>query len=86
MSIMLCSVLAGVEVPAEWVVGLGQGGRGSLEVSEGRLARHTCKERYTGQAVEGMQNPAEDSFGGDVDEVVQVFRGRLMFGQRSGRV
>ena len=61
---MFCSDLAGVELAAEWAVGLGPGGRDSLEVSEGLLARHTCMELHTGQAVEDMQSPAGDSWWG----------------------
>lgn len=64
MSTAFCSDLGDVEVSAERGGGLGQGGRDSLEVSEGLLARHTCKELHTGQAVEGMQSPAEDSWWG----------------------
>ena len=57
-----CSDLGDVEVPVERGGGPGQGGRDSLEVSEGLLARHTCKEVRTGQVVEGMQSPAGDSW------------------------
>ena len=85
MSIMSCSVLAGGEVSAEWVMGPGRGGRDSHEVSEGLLVRHTCKELHTGQAVEGMQSPAEDSWRGCQSSCASIWR-RLMFGQRSVRL
>lgn len=86
MSIMIFPDPEAVEVCVAVEVGLGRGARDNLEVSEGLLARHTCMEQHTGQAVEDRQNLAEDSFGGDVSEVVQVSGGRLMFGERSGQV
>ena len=66
------------------LVELGRGGRSSLWGSEDLVARHIGKEQHTGQAVEGMQSPAEDSFGGDVCEARESRDGeRLMFGGRS---
>ena len=68
MSIVFFLDPAVAEVCAAAEVGLGRGGLDSLEGSEGLLARHTCMEQHTGEAVEDRQSLAEDSFGGDVNE------------------